>query len=266
MQVVADRRAAIDTHLFLLCPNNSGSTFLGEAIKRSQHVWGLPREGQHVLGFAGPSTRRSGWPLIWAATEQSRSHFEDGNYDWERTKIAWYFQSQAAGSDSSVFFTKSPPFLLIAQQLTDAFENSKFLIMVRDPYAALEGILRRHERGTSGLPRNRVVKTAATHLVQCLNYQARNRARLSGRCASFSYEEMCADPIGVARQIEVLVPELDDLDLAQRQPVKGIYDEPLRNMNDDAIARLAPQTIRVANEVFAEHQSLLEAFDYALRD
>jgi len=219
-----------------------------------------------MLGFAGPSTRRSGWPLIWAATEQSRNHFESGTYDWERTKIAWYFQSQAVGAEASVFFTKSPPFLLIAQQLADAFANAKFLIMVRNPYAALEGILRRHGRRAPGLPRSRVVKTAATHLVQCLRFQAKNRQLLSGRCASFSYEEMCASPTDVARQIESLVPELDDLDLAQRLAVKGIYDEPLRNMNEDAFARLAPETVRVANDIFAKQAPLLDEFGYALRD
>jgi len=219
-----------------------------------------------MLGFVGPSTRRSGWPLIWAATEQSRSHFENGAYDWDRTKIAWYFHAKAVGADASVFFTKSPPFLLIARQLADAFSNAKFLIMVRNPYAALEGILRRHGRRTSGLPRSRVVKTAAMHLVQCLGFQARNRSLLSGRCASFSYEEMCANPTDVACQIESLVPELDDLDLAQRLPVKGIYDETLRNMNEDAFARLAPETVRVANEIFVKHRPLLDKFGYALRD
>ena len=138
--------------------------------------------------------------------------------------------------------------------------------MVRNPYAVLEGILRRQSRNASGLPRSRVVKTAATHLVQCLRFQVRNRSLLSGRCASFSYEEMCANPTDVARQIESLVPELDDLDLAQRLPVKGIYDEPLRNMNEDAFARLAPETVRIANGIFAEHQPLLDEFGYALRD
>ena len=91
---------AVNTHVFILCPNNSGSTYLSRALAASQHVWSLEREGQHVLGFAGPQTLNSPWPLIWGATQESLSHFRDSpDYDWLRTRKAWYVQAQARRPD-----------------------------------------------------------------------------------------------------------------------------------------------------------------------
>ena len=49
-----DVERAVGTHLFGIAPNNSGSTFLKEALATCRATWNLSREGQHVLGFAGP--------------------------------------------------------------------------------------------------------------------------------------------------------------------------------------------------------------------
>ena len=48
----------------------------------------------------------------------------------------------------------------------------------------------------------------------------------------FTYEAMCAEPERVAQRIRALVPELDDLNLHRRLPVKdNTYDEMLADMN-----------------------------------
>lgn len=264
-QLIEQRRSAIKRHLFLLCPNNSGSTYLSRAIATSRSVWSLPREGQHMLGFAGPSTTETPWPLIWAAQAESLSHFRDSpDYDWERTKRAWYFHAESMNENAPVFLTKSPPFLLIADQLVAHFTNTVFLFMVRNPYAALEGIIRRHHRAklianTQNLPR-----IAAQHLVTCMNVQRDNITRHAGRSIAFSYEQLCAAPDAIARNISGLVPELTDLNLTQKLAIKGTYDEPLRNMNTDQIARLTDHEIAMANEVFRPNADLLSHFDYPL--
>lgn len=263
---IDDRSRAIRKHLFLLCPNNSGSTYLSQAIATSPAVWSLPHEGQHMIGFAGPSTLDTPWPLIWAAEEDSLAHFRDSpDYDWQRTARAWYFHARAGGPDASVFHTKSPPFLLIPDQLVQNFADTSFLFMVRNPYAALEGILRRRKMGTMqdgpDLPR-----IAAQHLVACMRAQRSNIERYAGRSIAFTYEELCAAPTRIADRIAQLVPELSDLDLSQRMLVKGQYDEELRNMNDEQIARLSSADIALANAVFAEAVDVLSYFDYSVLD
>ncbi len=262
LSLVAARAAAIDTHLFLLCPNNSGSTYLGAAIAQSRHVCSLPAEGQHVVGYGGPNTRNSPWPLIWAGSPESTRHFAEAQYDWQRTRKAWHFHA-TGDAGASVFFTKSPPFLLIADQLAQHFDPASFILMVRDPYAALEGIVRRHRR--SGNARSDLAEIAARHLVACFQKQRQNREALAGRMVFFTYEDLCLDPARAAQAIQSMVPVLDDLDLAQRLPVKGLYDEPLRNMNAEQIARLSDHDIAAANRIFVPHLDALEYFGYSIR-
>lgn len=263
--IIERRRAAIKTHLFLLCPNNSGSTYLSRALGTSPHVWSLAQEGQHMLGFAGPSTMQTPWPLIWAASDESLSHFRDSpDYDWERTKKAWYFQATASREDAPVFHTKSPPFLAIADQLDAHFADPRFLIMVRNPYAAMEGIMRRRGRSPQNTDSAELPRIAARHLVACLAMQARNIERLGSKAVHFTYEFLCDQPDEVARRITALVPEIGDLDLTQKIAVKGEYDEPLRNMNADQIDRLTEQDIALANEIFSQHTAVLSHFNYSL--
>ena len=262
-QTIASRQTMIKTHLFLLCPNNSGSTYLSRALGTSPNVWSLPHEGQHMLGFAGPSTMQTPWPLIWAGTEQSLAYFRDSaDYDWERTKKAWYFHASAQRHDAPVFHTKSPPFLSIADQLDANFADPRFLIMVRNPYAALEGIIRRRSRSELYQDPGDLARIAARHLVNCLAMQADNVVRLENRAIHFSYEYLCAHPDEVAERISALVPEIGELDLTQRLAVKGDYDEPLRNMNEEQIARLNPAVRDCASEIFQQHEDVLSFFNY----
>ena len=264
-ELIEQRRSAIKRHLFLLCPNNSGSTYLSRALAQSKSVWSLPREGQHMVGFAGPASTETEWPLIWGATEESLSYFRDStDYDWDRTKRAWYFHATAARDDAPVFHTKSPPFLLIAKQLAKHFENTNFLFMVRNPYATLEGILRRHKTAETPIDPRELPKIAARHLVTCLSVQRDNIERYSDRSIAFSYEELCENAEAIADRISGLVPDLDDLDLTQKLAIKGTYDEPLRNMNADQIARLSHEQLDSANEIFRPNAELLSHFDYRL--
>ena len=47
----------IETHLFVVSPNNSGSTFLSLALAACRQAWSLPDESRLVHGFAGPTMR-----------------------------------------------------------------------------------------------------------------------------------------------------------------------------------------------------------------
>ena len=81
----------------------------------------------------------------------------------------------------------------------------------------------------------------------------------------FSYEAMCAEPERAADRVRALVPELGDLDLRRRLPVKG-YDEMLTDMNARRIARLGAGQAAVFNRVFGEHRDLFGDFGYELLD
>ena len=85
----------IGTHLFVVCPNNSGSSFLTAALESCRATWRLPQEGQMIRGFAGPVTYRAlGGPegeqwfpgLLWASERSWLDLFtQPSSYDWPLT-------------------------------------------------------------------------------------------------------------------------------------------------------------------------------------
>ena len=256
-----DLDRAVGTHLFGIAPNNSGSTFLKEALATCRATWNLQHEGQRMLGFVGPSMYEK-VPLIWSAEPDWLTVLTDpGAYDWPRSRAAWYFQAFAHDPAASVFYTKQPPFLLYVGELVRHFRNPKFLFMVRNPYAVCESICR--ILGRSRLARGRDLPTAAArHVLNCLDYQRRNVEAHGARGVFFTYEAMCDEPEGVEEKIRALVPELDDIRLRQRLRVKGRYHEMLTNMNERQIARLDAAQVAAFNRVFRPRRDLFDHFGY----
>ena len=269
-----DLEHAVTTHLFGICPNSSGSTFLVRALETCRATWGFPREGQWIRGFRRPVIRQNiedgRLKLLWACGQSTIRRFADpAGYDWPRTRKAWYAQVYTRDPAASVFVSKSPPHLLCVGELVRHFRNARFLFMVRNPYAVCEGIVRGcegfHRRGSEvhGMP---LPEAAAVHVVNCLAWQRRNleTGTYRERGVFFTYEEMCAAPERVASRIQALVPELDDLDLRQRLPVKRMYHAMLTDMNARQIARLDAGRIEAFNRVFRAHRDVLDYFGYDL--
>lgn len=258
-----DLAARIQTHLFVISPNNSGSTFVRRAIETCKDVWALAREGQHMLGYTGPDLAASQQELIWAASQENLQAMRDPElYDWEKTKQAWYFQASAKHDAATVFLTKAPPFLMVVDQLQAAFNNSRFIFLNRNPYVVVEAICRYH--GSRFETRDKALDTACAHILNCLAVQQTNIEKHRDFSVSFSYEELCADPVAAATQVKQMVAQLSDLNFDQTLSVKGNYHEPLRDMNADQIGRLSAQDIARINQHFTPKAALLAHFGYSL--
>ena len=259
-----DPAGVVETHLFGIAPNNSGSTFLMKALAACRQTWSLPLEGQFTFGLAGPNTRDHG-RLLWSH-EPWRSRLADpAAWDWPRNRAAWYFQASARAPRASVFFTKAPPFLLQVGALRRHFRNAKFLFLVRNPYAVCEGIYR-YRPDQPVPPGADYFEAAAEHAVNCLALQRDNLERHGSRGVFFTYEAMCDKPVRVEQEIRAHVPELDDLKLRQRLPVKGRYDEMLSNMNARQIARLTSKQIATINRIFRRRRDVLDCFGYEIME
>ena len=275
-----DLERVVATHLFVICVNNSGSTFLRKALATSRRTWNLPWEGRFAGGYVGPLPANDpGLAVsarIWAARKRWLDIFEDpAKYDWPRTRKAWYFQAHARDPAASVFVERSPEHLPIVDALARHFRNARFLFMVRNPYAVCEGICRTLRRlHANGLraPREaasegvRLEILAARHVAACLEHQRRNVEAFGERGRLFTYEAMCAEPERTARTIRELAPALDDLNLRQRLPVHRNYHEMLTDMNARQIARLERGQIAAFNRVFRRHRAVLDHFGYEVVD
>ena len=259
-----DSSRLVRTHLFGIGANNSGTTFLKNALSTSQHTWNLPAEGQFAAGFAGPRTSEHG-RLLWTCGNWGRTLRDPAAYDWPRTRRVWHRQAFARGPAASVFFTKAPPFLFHVESLRAHFPKAKFIFTVRNPYAVCQGM--HHYRIDQPLPPGKnFFEAAAEHVVSCLAQQRRNvEAHVQpGTGVFFTYETMCDEPARAEALIRSLAPELDDLNLRQRLRVKGVYDEMLTNMNPRQLARLDAEQIQTMNRVFKRHRALLAYFGYEL--
>ena len=254
---------SVKTHLFIIGPNNSGTTFLKQALATCQNTWNLPREGQNTFGYSGPCDRELGCPLLWAAKEESRRVFQSSlSFDWETTKKAWYFQATARSARASIFVEKSPPFLLCVPELARNFKNSRFLFLLRDPYAVVEGIVR--NLGVKEF-RASLVKKAAIHLLECFKAQDRNLRNFGRDGTFFTYEAMCDRSRVVEQQIRDLIPDVSDLKLDRCLSIKGNYRERLRNMNEQQWAALSSQDFELCNEIFQTEETVLRRFGYTIR-
>lgn len=261
-----DITAVVDTHLFGIGANNSGTTFIKEALATSRHTWNLPREGQFAIGFAGPTTVQHG-RLLWSCGPWGDTLRNESAYDWPRIREVWRAQAFAHSPSASVFYTKAPPFLFLVEALRTRFENAKFLFTVRNPYAVCAGICG-YRLDQPPVPGVSYFTAIAEHVVNCMAQQRRNIERYVRTPRPlgvfFSYETMCAEPEQVVAMIRNLVPALDDLHLRQRLAVKGVYDEPLVDMNPRAVARLTARQLAAINRVFERHRRLLGYFGYGL--
>ena len=226
-------------------------------------TWNLPREGQKMSGYIGPIHPA----LLWASEQRWVDTLTNPrNYNWQQTRKAWYSRAIARSPEASVFYTKTPYHLLLVNDLVRHFRNAKFLFMVRNPYAVSEGICRRYREDESLTRVLNLREAAARHVVTCLEWQRRNLQARGDRGVFFTYEAMCAEPERTARAIRALVPELDDLNLRRRLPVKKRYHEMLTDMNARQIARLGAEGFAAFNRVFREHEDLLAWFGYRVME
>ena len=272
-----DLERLVTTHLFCTVPNYCGSTFLKNVLSTCRATWNLWHESHRML-IVQRAPRRPGvgnLAPLWAADRRCIEFVSDPHwYDWRLVRKAWYFQAWARQPNASVFVAKSPRHVLHADLLAKHFRGAKFLFSVRNPYAHAEGVCRAYRRLYPRESEARirwrggrsVEALAAAHVVNCLLLQRRNIRAWGDRGVFFTYEAMCAEPGRVARDIRALAPELDDLDLLQRVPVKGRYNDLPTDMNARQIARLTPRQLRAFNRVFEANREVLEGFGYELMD
>jgi hypothetical protein len=244
------------THLFIVCPNNSGSTLLVELLGTSAHASifdSLNHEGQWVAKTAGEGIMPypQGHELRnWTV---NTSKFADPcNYDWPRLKQAW---TDAWSTSKSVRVEKTPSLVVSAPMFQEQFENARFLLCIRDPYAFCEGVRRRQ---------GYALEIAAAHWLRSAELQLRNKELLTPQ-VFFTYEELCDRPSEVVGRIADLIPELADIDVTRVFDVMSCRSE-IRDQNRTQIARLSADDIGAINRVLSGDRRMLDVFGYELLD
>lgn len=226
-------------HLFILCPPFSGSTVLWKLISTSAQVSALPNEGQFLPEVADQMRNDP-----WNPTKR---------FDWERIKQVWdaYWDHRKA-----VLLEKSPPNLLRSREIARFFQPLRFVIMVRNPYAHCEGLMRRLGWDPA---------TAARFAMNCLELQQDNAARYGESSLSFTYEALVADPKAMAQAIQRFVPELGPLRHDSEFEVHfmgGVETRPIVDLNQKKLVRLSRRELGLINGVFSQHAPTMQYWGY----
>jgi hypothetical protein len=139
------------------------------------------------------------------------------------------------------------------------FENSYFIVMVRNPYAVSEGMRRRWGRN---------IQRSARHWVEASKVQVENIKSLNN-VIWFRYEKLCSDPEYVKNMIIDFIPELHDLRfdaiITGTHAINKKNSTPIKitNFNKKQINNLSKSDIFMINKEISKAPDVLRYLGYS---
>ena len=230
----------MSSYLFILCPPYSGSTLLWRLLSTSANVSAMPLEGQFL-----PELKDIMRDKPWQA---------DRSLPWPEIKQVW---ESYWDKTKPVLLEKSPPNLIRTREILAHFEPVQFIVMVRNPYAQAEGLMRRN---------NWTVTRAASFSMMCLRRQLANAQALDDTLV-MTYESLVQDPVNACTQLATFLPPLADVDptaMFEVHSIDGTLTRPITDLNSKKIAALAGEDIAAMTEIFIQHQDTMTAWGYDL--
>ena len=238
--------------LFIAGCNNSGTTLLHHLLGSHPLVRALPREGQ-MLTSALPTPTQLGLSRLFTKRLDVFRWTEETDagpalrvkYDWAR-----YFD-QGPG----ILLAKSPEDTLRTRWLQQNFSPSRFVVILRSPYAVSEGTRRRSGHSISD---------AAQHWLTTNEMLLNDLPHLQ-RHLLIRYEDFCEDPVQHLGRLQ----EFLDLEEPFSPAVVESCDvhnidgraSGVRDFNAKSIARLSRQELDEINRIAAP---LMERLGYDL--
>lgn len=233
-------------YLFILSPPYCGSTMLNQLLSSSKNVscnnnLGT-REGQLLPGVKHFMFKKDRWrPEV--------------KYPWKEVKKIWL---RYWDYSKPIFLDKSIPNIMRVDEIQKVFKPIKYMCMVRNPYAQVEGIMRRNQQDA---------KSAAEFAIKCLRFQSENKSR--NNSLFFTYEELCDNGEEILQRMIEFVPELSDINInieytSHNFKTKGKMR--MTNLNFEKISKISDSDMRTINTVFKQEKALLSLFNYKIID
>ena len=241
--------------LFILGVNNSGTTILSKILESHAEIRTLPGEGQ-FLTSALPLPSLVGVGRLWSSRmDVFRWTEEHDPLPALQAKKDWAGLYPAG---TGILLEKSPPNTLRSLWLQKNFRPSRFLSIIRSPYAVCEGITRRMSDYT--------IQQAAQHWVTA------NRCMLDDlhgieHSKIISYEALVGDPVqclsGMQDFLGLKAPfDSSELGTVEAHSVDG-NTVGLQNLNEKSFDRLSSEDVETINQVCGE---LMGRLGYPLKE
>ena len=231
--------------LFILTPPYCGSTLLNQILSTSNNLscnnhLGV-REGQLLPEVKDIMFYNKGW---------------DSNvmYPWKKIKKVWM---QYWDQRKIILMDKTTTNIMRVSEIKKVFNNTCFLAMVRNPYAQVEGLIRRN---------GSTIEYAASFALKCLKYQKENIER-EKNILFLSYEDLCDNKEKSIKKIKEFIPELgnirSDIEFSAHN-FKTKAKMKIQNLNDEKIKKLSSAQIKAINFYFKKQEKLLNYFNYSI--
>ena len=231
--------------LFILSPPFCGSTLLNQLLSTSKTLscnnhLGV-REGQLLPEVMDIMFYNKGW-------------HEKVNYPWVKIKQIWmkYWDQR-----KKILLDKTTTNIMRVSEIKETFNNSVFIAMVRNPYAQVEGLIRRT---------GATVEYAAKFSLMCLQHQRDNKIN-NPDILFFTYEDFCNDTLIITKKIQDVIPEIGILKVNAKFSAHNFKNNSkmkIQNLNSEKIAKLDPSQLKEINEYFNKELDLLDYFGYSI--
>lgn len=204
--------------LFVVIPNNSGSTMVLKVLGSSPNATYLRKEiwfdqpnppNTGTVGLEGKDVRLAdrsdyvsnympyGEPRLFS---QQKDNYIEENFNWPMIKKFWF---KSWDMSKAVKIEKTPDNVFKAPFLAKQFPQSKFIIATRQ-YETFCYSMRKYGFLDS---------ESFQHWELCQEQQIKNIEILGDRCYATTYEEICRKPEIFSKNVLQLVPELESISI-----------------------------------------------------
>lgn len=228
-------------YVFILSPSYSGSTVLWKMIGTAENVSIMPEEGQ-FLPEAEPLMRNQPW------------NENTPPFNWKIIKNIWHTYWD---NSKKYLLEKTPENLMRVHEIQNFFKPIKYIILVRNPYALVEGIMRRNDSPPKG---------AAWFVIKILK-KLKMHAETLDNSLVLSYEDFVNDTKNIAERIEDFLPDIGKIDFSssyKSHSIDGVAERPIIDFNKKKLEQLSDEKLVTINNVFLQYKELLDYWGYQL--
>lgn len=259
-------------YLFLAVPNFCGSTLLHSLLETCPTVVPLtdPRpEERRMKGMvegnccAGGGYRNLNGPHSMEANMEP-VYADPANYDWPGIKKTWDENWTKTNPDAPIRMQKTPADVFRIQMMLEYFDPLRWIVMVRNPYAHVESIMR---KATFHMDPIKQIDQVCFHAIRSIGIQIGNAKLLGDKAYVMTYEDFVARPEFHREQLGRFLPGLEAMDFGAELWLKGAKVEAIKDDSAEKFQKLVdavPGIVDTINEYFEPFEPLLNHWGYEL--